>query len=89
MAINRVFIVVAVNALSEDLIEASEGVMAPEGGGLGEVISSSPSSKCSSVISLPNALGPMGINPRSSSINVMFRTSLNADLLENTGDMNT
>ena len=81
------FIVVAVSAPSEDLMEDSEGVIVPEGGGLDEVISSSPSSKSSSVISLPNAPGPMGIDPRSSSIDVTFKTSLKADLLANTGDI--
>ena len=80
------FIVVAVRAPSEDLMEDSAGVIIPEGGGLGEVMSSSPSSKSSSVISLPNPPGPMGIDPRSSSMDVTFRTSLKADLLANTGD---
>ena len=69
-------------------MEASEGVMAPEGGSWEEVISSSPSSKSSSVTPLPNAPGPMGIDPRSSSIDVTFRTSLKADLLANTEDKN-
>ena len=58
--------------------------MAPEGGGLGEARSSSPSSKSSSVISLPGPPGPMGINPGSSSINVTFRTLLKVDLFANT-----
>ena len=66
-------------------MEDSEGVTIPEGGGLGEAISSSPSSKSSSVISVPSPPGPMGIDPRSSSIDVTLRTSLKADLLENTG----
>ena len=70
-------------------MEASEGVMAPEGGGLGEAISSSPSSKSSSVISLPSAPGLMGVDPTSSSIDVTFRTSLKANFLANTGDGET
>ena len=65
-------------------MDASEGVMAPEGGGLGEARSSSPSSKSSSVISLPSPPGPMGIDPRSSSIDVTLSTSLKADLFANT-----
>ena len=65
-------------------MEASEGVMAPEGRGFGEARSSSPSSKSSSVISLPSPPGPIGIDPRSSLIDVTSRTSLKADLFANT-----
>ena len=78
------FIVVAVSALPEDLMEASEGVMAPEGRGFGEARSLSPSSKSSSVILLPSPPGPMDIDSRSSSIDVTFRTSLKVDLFANT-----
>ena len=70
-------------------MEASEGVMAPEGGSLEEAISLSPSSKSLSVILLPSAPGLMGVDPRSSSIDVTFRTSLKADFLANTGDGET
>ena len=78
------FIVVAVSILSEELMEPSKGVMALKGGGLGEARSLSPSSKSSSLFSLPNPPGPMGISQRSSSTDVAFRTSLKADLLVRT-----
>lgn len=65
-------VVVAVSAPSGDHIGDSEGSMAPEGGGFGVEMSSSPSSKYSSAVSLPNALGPMSIDPRIYSIGVKF-----------------
>jgi len=73
-------IVVAVSASSGDRIEDSDGGMAPEGGGFGVAMSSSPSSKSSSAASLPNALGPMSNDSRSSSIGATFKTLLKADL---------
>ena len=65
-------------------MEDSEIVIVSGGDGFGEAISSSPSSKSSSVISLPNPTRPRVPYP----VDVTPSTSLKADSLANAGDNN-